>query len=620
MGDRVLRPRPKPLSYMVDSDQEASGPSEVHKAVNKPQKPTIRSITKYHSASRLEENPSPLQDRLPDVPEFTPMKEYYPVHAAYNQLPPALNGLAATPILIFKLFFPDALFDTLATNTNSYARSKREDPLATGRSWVDISVKELRVWIGICIYMGIFKSPALEDYWKHDGLHPLHPITKYMSLTRFEQVKRYLHVSPVNIPTHTTDGCRLWHGKIDILLDQLCKSSQAYRVPSTNISIDEAIIRCTGRSLDTYKMPSKPIEHGFKFHCLADHGYIWDFHRTSNQVGPDPVPTIEGLTPTGEVVYFLASKLPKRKTWHIYFDNYYTSLPLLEILRGRLDVGACGTARPSSKDFPQILAIPKKDVGKVPYHFRAGMVIRGVGVLLWFDNAPVTMMTTIHHLKGEQAAVMKMRKRPGRKSTNNKQALAEFGDNQEKELEIPASFNDYNHHMGGVDIADQYRTYYDTQLTTFRTWFPIFFWILDTMLINGFHILSTIVPIEHKQFRLQVAWDLILEGSRVGEVEGGSIGKCKSTTTTLAETSSKKHKYVTNLTMLPPSRGDGEHLPEPFQGRDECWLCRYKLKEAAKTGTSPGGRGHKTQWHCPTCEVPLCMVASRNCFTEFHKM
>src|SRR5205807_9273822 len=121
-----------------------------------------------------------------------------------------------------------------------------------------------------------------------------------------------------------------------------------------------------------------------------------------------------------------------------------------------------------------------------PYYFKSGIVTQDVGVLLWFDNAPVTIMTTIYSLNGEKSEIVRQRKRPGRKSTNAKRALAEFGDEHQKELAVPVAINDYNFHMGGVDIADQYRSYYDTQLTTFRTWFPIFFWALDTALINSY--------------------------------------------------------------------------------------------------------------------------------------
>ncbi|PWW76547.1 hypothetical protein C7212DRAFT_295130 [Tuber magnatum] len=42
--------------------------------------------------------------------------------------------------------------------------------------------------------------------------------------------------------------------------------------------------------------------------------------------------------------------------------------------------------------------------------------------------------------------------------------------------------------MRGVDIADQRRSYYSTQLRVVRTWMPLFFWLLDTSIINSFLI------------------------------------------------------------------------------------------------------------------------------------
>jgi len=130
------------------------------------------------------------------------------------------------------------------------------------------------------------------------------------------------------------------------------------------------------------------------------------------------------------------------------------------------------------------------------------------------DNAPVSMMTTIHQLKGRIAKVLKERKRPGLKSSNAagvKRAKV-FSEGEWKVLlNIPKCINDYNNHMGGVDIADQYWSYYDTQLISLCTWFPIFFWLLDTALINSFIMYSNHgISLEHKEFRIQVAWSLIL--------------------------------------------------------------------------------------------------------------
>ena len=245
-------------------------------------------------------------------------------HKAYNTLPAIFRGLdAIEPIAILRLFLTDSLLKTITDNTNEYASQKlAEEKRSGGRQWKEVVLEDISCWLGIVLYMGVHSSPSVADYWKHDGLNPAHPIAQFMSQTRFEQIKQYFHVSSPKLELVTPTGRRLWHAKVDPVLEQLRKSSKAYRMPSTNVAVDEAMIRCTGRSQDTYKMPSKSIEQGFKFHCLADHGYVWDFLPTSNQAGPNPVPSIEGITPTGEIVYHLLGQLPQPMYWVAYLDNF----------------------------------------------------------------------------------------------------------------------------------------------------------------------------------------------------------------------------------------------------------------------------------------------------------
>jgi len=42
-------------------------------------------------------------------------------------------------------------------------------------------------------------------------------------------------------------------------------------------------------------------------------------------------------------------------------------------------------------------------------------------------------------------------------------------------LPIPGAINDYNHHMGGVDIADQLRAGFSTQRRGVKPWRPLFY-------------------------------------------------------------------------------------------------------------------------------------------------
>jgi hypothetical protein len=115
--------------------------------------------------------------------------------------------------------------------------------------------------------MGIWKEQATEGYWRTEKdahLGPLHPVRQYMSLTRFQQLKRYLQISPHtpyppdNEPRGEAEGAEcdieaLW-GKLEPLISEFQSASERYRQPSKNISIDQLIVPRSGRSNHTYKM------------------------------------------------------------------------------------------------------------------------------------------------------------------------------------------------------------------------------------------------------------------------------------------------------------------------------------------------------------------------------
>jgi Transposase IS4 len=97
-----------------------------------------------------------------------------------------------------------------------------------------------------------------------------------MSFYRFQQIKRYFHVSP---PPFTSTRILLsqWHLKLEPLASMLRTKFQAYVILGQNVSFDEMMVPFSSRSKHTLKIKNKPIKEGFKIWALCDQGYLWDF-------------------------------------------------------------------------------------------------------------------------------------------------------------------------------------------------------------------------------------------------------------------------------------------------------------------------------------------------------
>ncbi|KAI3655350.1 hypothetical protein MP638_002350, partial [Amoeboaphelidium occidentale] len=156
------------------------------------------------------------------------------------------------------------------------------------------------------------------------------------------------------------------------------------------------------------------------------------------------------------------------------------------------------------------------------------------------------MLSTIHTIHQETDYVETKRKRPRETSSNASATNAVFGDQPVMQLKIPKIVDDYNHNMNGVDIADQMRSNYSTQRTHRRTWLPLFYWCLDTALINAMLIMKLSNPnMEHKDFRMSVAASLLQEADDHDTKQTDKV--------------EKKRTVVKANTKLPSGRFIGSH-------------------------------------------------------------
>ena len=99
-------------------------------------------------------------------------------------------------------------------------------------------------------------------------------------------------------------------------------------------------------------------------------------------------------------------------------------------------------------------------------------------------------MTTAYNLTD---TVIRSRNRPSATSTSASITRPVFGPSPRKKLHIPVAIDAYNHYMGGVDIANQYRAAFTTlQHRSNRYWKPLFHWLLDIALVNSYLLAKAI--------------------------------------------------------------------------------------------------------------------------------
>ena len=155
---------------------------------------------------------------------------------------------SAHPYDYFALFFTPTLLQIITSNTNRYANLQRmRVKQERARQWRDLVVEEIYVFLGVLIYMGIHEEPRIDMYWNTDKTRgPIHTVSTHIALIRYEEIKRYCHISSAenderlgrHLPTNT-----IWWYKLEPLASEIQASCQRYYSPSSEVSIDELMVR-----------------------------------------------------------------------------------------------------------------------------------------------------------------------------------------------------------------------------------------------------------------------------------------------------------------------------------------------------------------------------------------
>lgn len=78
-------------------------------------------------------------------------------------LPSIFQDHVPSPCQLFTLLWPEFIWDIIANNTNLYTQAHL-DSNKTQRSWHPTTAAEIRVFMGIIIYMGTIPAVRIENY------------------------------------------------------------------------------------------------------------------------------------------------------------------------------------------------------------------------------------------------------------------------------------------------------------------------------------------------------------------------------------------------------------------------------------------------------------------------
>ena len=211
--------------------------------------------------------------------------------------------------------------DHLVEQTNLYS------VLQSGAS-INTNHAEMEQYLRILVMMGIVKLPRYRMYWSTETR--IGAIADTMSVNRFEKLKRFFYCNDnskmLSREYPNYDELFKVRPVIDSVL-QRCKLVEQEK----KHSIDEQIIPTKSRSGLRQYLPKKPNKWGIKVWARCGvSGFLYDFEIYT---GKQPSQTLPGLGVLGNTVLRLAAGLPKHVGHKLYFDNLFTSIPLVKHLK-----------------------------------------------------------------------------------------------------------------------------------------------------------------------------------------------------------------------------------------------------------------------------------------------
>lgn len=282
-----------------------------------------------------------------------------------------------TPFQYLSQYLSAEFFQNTAKYTNLYADQK-------GNSFVHCDGHEMQQLFGLHVLIAVLKYPRLTMFWSKGVGH--HLFYDHMSKNRFLQLRNNLHLLDCNKrPSGNVDKFFKVRPIIDAVRAKILEAPL-----EKDLSIDEQMIPFKGKLSVKQYIKGKPTPWGVKQFVLAGKsGRPYDFivyQGSTTELSKDH---LEQLGFGASIVLHLANRIPKGDKGHeLYFDNFFSTFPLFEILKDR-DILAAGTIRLNrfkEPPFPTDKDMKSKGRGSSSQFISHN---KKVMVTKWYDNKAV---------------------------------------------------------------------------------------------------------------------------------------------------------------------------------------------------------------------------------------
>jgi hypothetical protein len=508
------------------------------------------------------------------------------------------------PLKYFLMFFPYFLFTLMAKWTNitiglanieNRAKAVAHGAVSRFNKIPDTTTAEIKAWFGIRIVMGAVKITNMKNYWSNRTGWRNQLIAGTMSRHRYESICEHLKLAnpseddPDTWPRETAAHRNHFYnytkkhplyplqGIWNTVLQRCRKNYNLAR----ELALDEAMVAYKGMKAKLRRifMPLKPTRVGFKIYALAESasGYIANFAYMSN---------------TRETMHAVVEKLmePFRgKFHHVFTDKAYSSVEVANTLLAQ-NVYLTGAIKTNARGLPRDLlfdlkknpnARRMKQLNRCP---RGTFYVRQRGEMtyaVWKDSKILSVISTAHSgfRNKESDEIYRRFSKDGIAAATRQKVPA------------PAQAISYQQNYGGVDKADQLRSYFTMSRKSNRWFFQILFFLVDICRVNAFICFRQANPgkkVTHAKFVMDLAEALI-----AGFTEDG-----------------RRASQDTRLLNVPNTRHG--HVNMGADHSKSCVGCLQQTREEGPTGQPK--RVHRTVYGCLVCNKHMCL----ECFQVSH--